>query len=59
MIVGVIMIARITPPENRSLPMAGPWKSPPTTGTGPSAAFNAGSTVERMIGERTKNPHRP
>jgi len=42
-----------------SRPTAGPLNSAPTTGTLPTVLLRNGSTAPRMIGPRTKTPHRP
>src|SRR5205809_476294 len=53
--VGMIMIARMTPAVNLSVPMAFPWKM----GKNPKTSCTTGSTDTRMTGPSTKIPHRP
>ena len=53
--VGMIMIARITPAANLSVPIGVPWKM----GSHPRAPRIAGSIESRITGARTKRPHRP
>src|SRR3989441_2242048 len=53
--VGMIMIARMTPAVNLSVPMGFPWKM----GRNPKMSWTTGSTETRMTGPRTKIPHNP
>src|SRR2546426_3658526 len=53
--VGMIMIARMTPAVNLSVPMGFPWKM----GRNPKMLWTTGSIETRMTGPRTKIPHNP